>query len=69
MPDVKINQKINQNIIIMIVGFTFVGLSEYFCLSCVLWLIGMFVLIPSVISVNTSLFIYTKHYWNKKTDK
>ncbi len=53
----------------MIVGFTFVGLSEYFCLSCVLWLIGMFVLIPSVISVNTSLFIYTKHYWNKKTDK
>ena len=59
-------QKINQNVIIMIVGFAFAGLSEYFSLSYVIWLIGMFVLIPSVFSVIVCLIAYTVNYCSKK---
>lgn len=60
------NQKINQNVVIMVACFVLVGLVEYFNLSCILWGIGFVVLMLSVISVIQCLFAYTNNYQNKK---
>ena len=61
------NQKINQNVVIMVVCFVLVGLVEYFNLSCILWGIGFIVLVLSVASVVQCLFAYTNNYQNKKS--
>lgn len=60
------NQKINQNVIIMVVCFALVGSVEYFNLSCVLWGVGFVVLVLSVVSVIQCLFAYTKDYQSRK---
>ncbi len=64
--EVKIDQKINQNVIIMVVCFALVGSVEYFNLSCVLWGVGFVVLVLSVVSVIQCLFAYTKDYQSRK---
>ena len=61
------NQKINQNVVIMVACFVLVGLVEYFKLSCILWSIGFIVLVLSVVSVIQCLFAYTNNYQNKKS--
>lgn len=67
--EIKINQKINQNTIIMLIGFSFVCISEHLNLSDgVLWAAWV-VLLVSMVSVLATIVAYTVKYWKNKIHK
>lgn len=65
----KLDIYINQNVLILIVGFLGLGFSELNNLrGGVLYYLSLILSIAGLVSVVTTLRAYTKYYcWNKKT--
>ena len=64
--EVKIDQKINQNILSMIIGAAFIGLEQRFALPDCIYYVGWGVMMLSAIFVFFGLIAYSINYWNRK---